>query len=231
MEDFAQCGMEKAWVKKQLKDLGRTQAELAKFMEVSETKLSKMLGAQYKRELRDKEADLIRAFLRPDTDRHAKMHGSSTVRPTDGPITVPTNTDRSPPILIYRTALTGVTGGGDFTMSVAEVALEVQRPGKLADRTDVFGLFVLGDSMSPKYVSGELILYEEGPPPKNLDHIVVKMKPSPDGTQELYLKQLVRWNAFQITVRQYNPDKTFDIPMTDVADVVRVLTVADLVEK
>lgn len=224
--------MEKRWVREQLTRKG-DQARLAKHLGVSESLMSKILNDNYKRELREREATKIREFFRPEsrTESYAEMHGTSSVRQPVGPITVPGNTEMSPDILVYRTGLGVIGAGGDFTMYRQDVALKVRRPEKLADRTDIYGLYVWGDTMSPRYENGELILLESGPPPKRNDHVVVRMKANKDGSHQAYLKQLSSWIGDKLELKQYNPEKTITLNMRDVDEVHRVMTVHDLVNK
>lgn len=232
MADSAQCGMDKKWVRDQLTTKGQ-QAALAKHLRVSESLMSKMLSDNYKRELRDKEADKIRDFFRPDkrASRYANVHGDSTVQEADASITVPDVTEKTLEIPVYRTWVGPSGAGGDFTMSLSEVVLSVRRPAKLADRTDIYGLYVVGDTMSPRYEDGELILVESGPPPKKNDHVVVRMKPDEDGRCHAYLKQLLRRVGATIELKQYNPERVTTLDACDVDAIHRVMTTHDLVNK
>jgi phage repressor protein C with HTH and peptisase S24 domain len=223
--------MEKKWVRDQL---GKgEQAKLAKHLKVTESKMSKMLSDNNKRPLREREATLIREFFRPDARNrsYAELHSDSTVRQPDEQITLPNATERPPDILVYRTGMGPSAAGGDFTMSVSEVALRVRRPPKLADRTDIYGLFVRGDTMAPRYENGELILLETGPPPRKHDHVVVRLKADKDDLHCAYLKLLVSWVGDKIELRQYNPEKTITLNTGDVDAVHRVMTTQDLVNK
>ena len=76
--------MDKKWVRDQLVRKG-DQAALAKYLNVSESLMSKMLSDNYKRELREREASKIRQFLRAeerigvsrvDRSSYAQLHSN-----------------------------------------------------------------------------------------------------------------------------------------------------------
>lgn len=82
--------------------------------------------------------------------------------------------------------------------------------------------------MQPRYFSGELIYVEKQRPPQNGDHVVVELHPDESGTCEAYLKQLVAITPTKIKLQQYNPAKTIEIDRKRISQILRVLSMMDL---
>lgn len=122
-----------------------------------------------------------------------------------------------------------VWGGesGDFSMN-GETGDYMRRPPRYAGRADLFALFVQGESMQPRYFSGELIYVEKQRPPQNGDHVVVELLPDESGVCEAYLKQLVAITPTKIRLQQYNPTKTIEIERRRISQILRVLSMMDL---
>jgi phage repressor protein C with HTH and peptisase S24 domain len=220
--------MANTWIKERLDEAGKRQADLARYLGVSESVLSKMIHTR--KFLRAEEERKIHDFLRgatpPANDRYADMHATQDVRDPAVAVRVPLRAEMPEDVPVLGTAYGGATGG-DFTMN-GDSGLRVRRPTKLAGRDDIFALFVSGNSMEPRYPNGELIFLEKRRPPQINDHVVVEMQPSADGVQEAYLKKLLAITATKIKLEQYNPAKTIELDRAKVLQVIRVMTTHDL---
>ena len=104
----------------------------------------------------------------------------------------------------------------------------MRRPPRFGGRSDLFALYVQGNSMEPRYLPGELIYVEQRRPPQNGDHVVVELLPAEDGTREAYLKLLLGVTPTKVRLQQYNPAKVIEIDRKRVGQVLRVLTTMDL---
>lgn len=82
--------------------------------------------------------------------------------------------------------------------------------------------------MEPRYKQGELIYLEKARPPQIGDYVVVEMKPGPEGEQPAYLKQLVGRSGAKLKLRQHNPDKIIELDINKVLQVIRVMTLQDM---
>lgn len=105
------------------------------------------------------------------------------------------------------------------------------RPEQLRDKGEIFGLYVEGDSMSPRYDPGELILcYARRPVIVGRD-VVVQMKIHEDGENpRAYLKRLVSRNSEQITVESLKtPVRRRTIKMSEIESVHLVLLRSEMV--
>lgn len=119
-------------------------------------------------------------------------------------------------------------GEGAFQIEAGHVVDWVRRPPALAGVREAYGLYVCGDSMEPRWFHGELILVHPGRPVRPGDHVVVVMRDGPSETPYAYCKRLVRRHGGMVTVEQYNPRATRDLPEEKVIALHRVLSNNDL---
>lgn len=214
--------MDKKAIKALLEKAGKTQADLARHMGWSDSIVTKLLNGP--RHLKADEAEKIRRYLLGPAAPY-EIPSTLDVRRVDTPPEIPTRSVMPRDVPILGTAWGGESG--DFTMN-GETGDFARRPPRYAGRTDVFALYVQGNSMEPRFFSGELILVEKRRPPQNGDHVVVELHPREDGVCEAYLKVLVGRTGSKIRLQQYNPGKIIEIDLAKVGQVLRVLTTVDL---
>ncbi len=131
--------------------------------------------------------------------------GLSTVDPRDFPI--------------YGAA----EGGARGAMSVsADPIQRIARPDPLLTVGSSFGIYVVGESMSPAYEQGDIALIHPGLPPRRGADVILS-RPEPDGTRHVLIKQLIGWDDANWKVRQYNPPKEFDLPKAEWREVQTVV--------
>ena len=126
--------------------------------------------------------DVPLAGVRLDTDKMREnsipLHISDFV-PADklvGPADLP----------VYASAM-----GGPGAMVVTFEPIEyVKRPEPLAGVTKGYGVYVVGDSMEPKYKHGDMLLVHPSRPYKAGDYVVVIMSSS-DATHEVMVKRFI----------------------------------------
>lgn len=107
-------------------------------------------------------------------------------------------------------------GGNDGMMlTVGEVVETVRRPAPLAGVKGAFGMYVIGDSMSPAYEQGDLILINPAKPPRGGDDVLV-IKVGDDNTHTALVKRLVKMDDGIVRLKQFNPAKEFDVPRDQV---------------
>lgn len=156
---------------------------------------------------------------------------------------VPFNLDRSPTerlrrdLPIYGTALGAprmVAGEAieQTTLNQGEVIDYVRRPSVLNHRTDVYGLYVVGSSMSPAYTEGATVFAETKRPPMIGDDVIVYLRQEDEygdvRARCVLIKRLVKRSSDYLELEQFNPALTFRIPMSEVFRYDRVMTLADI---
>jgi phage repressor protein C with HTH and peptisase S24 domain/DNA-binding XRE family transcriptional regulator len=114
-------------------------------------------------------------------------------------------------------------GGPEGSMVISYDPIEWrERPSILEAVPDAFAMYVINDSMEPRYRQGDLLLVHPRRPvrPGN-DVLCVKMS----GNREhlAMIKQLLRVNSKEVVLLQYNPRKEIVVPRKDVADLYRVM--------
>lgn len=119
------------------------------------------------------------------------------------------------------------------TLNTSEVIAWLRRPVLLDGRADVYGLYVQGSSMSPRYRDGATVFVERRKTPKIGDDAVIYLRMPDDDDGErascVLIKTLVKKTSAYIELEQYNPALTFRIPMDRVAQMDRVITLDELV--
>lgn len=124
----------------------------------------------------------------------------------------------------------GTAAGGDdgsFELSGQEIDF-VRRPPGVAAARDVYAVYVVNDSMSPRFEAGDLVYVHPGRPPAVGDYVVVQLRESEHGAHRALIKRLVKRTAGILHLEQFNPPKRKEIPMRQVEAVHRILTPNDL---
>lgn len=218
--DSAPCGMDPKWIEDQLAKSGKSQADLARYLGMAPPQVNKIMKG--KRGIKSHEADAIRQFFGTPAN---VTPPTVDVRRIDTTPELPSRSSMPRDVPLLGTVWGGESG--DFTMN-GETGDYMRRPPRYAGRADLFSLFVQGDSMHPRYFSGELIYVEKQRPPQIGDHVVVELHPDESGVCEAYLKQLLAITPTKIRLQQYNPSKIIEIDRKRVGQILRVLSMMDL---
>ena len=117
-----------------------------------------------------------------------------------------------PPAPIY-----GSAHGGDGTAVLhrAEVIEYRRRPEKYEHVKDLYGFYVVGDSMLGLIPPGALVWVHPGRQPDPHDLGVFIRRGDPQDDQEILVKSLVKSSAREWTVRQVNPAREFTLPKAE----------------
>lgn len=100
----------------------------------------------------------------------------------------------------------------------------IPRPMNLAGAPKAYAVYIVGDSMEPRYYSGELAHIHPGKPVTIGAFVLVQIRPDHDGdTPKAVVKRLIKRSATKITLEQYNPPKKFDIKTDDIVSIHRVV--------
>lgn len=134
--------------------------------------------------------------------------------------------------------LLGTAFGGDWPddegvemteLRMAEVLDYLARPPSLANDEQAYAVTIIGDSMSPRFEPGEMAFVSPKAPVNPGDDVIVQLRaPHEEGSDlsgnvtEVLIKRLVRRSATYLELRQFNPDKTFRVPMERVRRIHRV---------
>lgn len=103
-------------------------------------------------------------------------------------------------------------GDGNLVMSFDPVDY-VAVPGPLANVKNAYGMYVVGDSMSPAFEPGDVALVHPHQPARGNDDVVLYR--AMHGQTHLIIKRLLRSTAENWTLRQFNPAMDFDVARSD----------------
>lgn len=108
----------------------------------------------------------------------------------------------------------------------------LKRPPGIANNRNVYGLYVAGSSMYPRYEEGHPLYVDGKRPPRIGDDVIVQVaRTDGDGNPEMtsaLVKRLVRRSATFVELEQFNPPMTFRITLTQILRIHRVIPLAEL---
>ncbi|HEX4104920.1 MAG TPA: LexA family transcriptional regulator [Rhizomicrobium sp.] len=115
-------------------------------------------------------------------------------------------------------------GPDGWSLWNGEVIEMTSRPPNLAGAALAYAVYVVGDSMEPRYHSGELVYVHPGRPVDVGAYVLVQVRPRHDGdAPRAVVKRLVRRSATKVTLEQFNPKKTIELKSSDIISIHRVV--------
>jgi phage repressor protein C with HTH and peptisase S24 domain len=115
-------------------------------------------------------------------------------------------------------------GPDGWTMWNGDIIDTIPRPSNLFGAPKAYAVYIVGDSMEPRYYAGELAHIHPGKPITIGAFVLVQIRPEHDGdTPKAVLKRLVKRSASKIVLEQYNPPKKFEIKSDDIVSLHRVV--------
>jgi phage repressor protein C with HTH and peptisase S24 domain len=115
-------------------------------------------------------------------------------------------------------------GPDGWSLWNGEVIEMTSRPPNLAGAAQAYAVYVVGDSMEPRYHSGELVYVHPGRPVDVGAYVLVQVKPAHDGdAPRAVVKRLLRRSATKVTLEQFNPRKTIELKTSDIISIHRVV--------
>ncbi len=87
------------------------------------------------------------------------------------------------------------------------------RPANLNGVRDAYAIYMIGDSMEPRYEQGWLLHVNPfKPPTRGRDVVVYKT------SQAVLIKQFIGWQGDHLVLLQLNPDETLRIPRAEIVE-------------
>ena len=126
-------------------------------------------------------------------------------------------------------------GAADIEVTLfepGEVVHYVARPPALAKNDAAYAIYVQGESMAPAHKDGALRVVNPRVPLRVGDDVVVQLH-AHDGDDgqvvvSVLIKTLVKRSASFVTLEQLNPPRTFNVPVSSITAIHRVMDLADL---
>lgn len=128
-------------------------------------------------------------------------------------------------IPVYGHAMGGKDG--QFVLNGNKVA-DVLAPPSLASVPEAYAVYVVGDSMAPRYFAGECVFVNPRLPVRKDDFVVAQIAAEIEGDPPLaYLKRFVSMDSRALKLSQFNPKKILEFSRPRVVSVHRIIMGGD----
>lgn len=115
-------------------------------------------------------------------------------------------------------------------LRLAEVLDYLARPPSLAGDDAAYAVEIVGESMAPRFEPGEQVFVSPKAAVRVGDDVIVQLRANGDPEHsdiagqvtEVLIKRLVRRSSTYVELRQFNPEKTFRVPLDRVRRIHRV---------
>jgi len=220
--------MDVSWFQQALDRAGATQADLARHLRLAPSAISRMLKGE--RNMKLLEAVQIATYLgvtRDDVLQHAGTPNdmpSATEparrgRPPRTPARLPAGMPREmrvPPPQRHEPIPIRCAGrgGGEQEMFLSDGPIGfTPRPANLEGVRGAYAIYMVGDSMEPRYEQGWLLHVNPfKPPTRGRDVVIYKTN------QAVLIKTFVRWEGDALLLRQLNPAAELRIPRDEIVE-------------
>lgn len=120
----------------------------------------------------------------------------------------------------YDLPVLGAAMGGDNSLFFDNGAIHerIRRPPNLDGVQNAFAIYMVGDSMEPRYFAGEFLFVNPNRPPARNCFVVVEL-----GDGQGMVKQFIKRDDTILHLRQFNPDKDLEIENEKVRSVYRIV--------
>ena len=213
--------MHSNWLKEGLKRSGKTQRGLAKALGIDPSNVSRLVAG--KRRLMIDEIDTVIDYFASGPDA-IDLRAAGMAE--EGPFCWPDFGRRERDLEVRGVAL----GGNDGTFIYnGEIVDYVPRATGLAESPNAFALYVIGDSMSPRFEPGDMIFIDPGRTVRAGDDVVVEIADRNGEPEGCYIKRLIRRTSRRIVLKQFNPNRELSFKNEEVLAVHRILSAAELI--
>ncbi len=215
--------MDGSWFHKALERVNSTQADLARHLRLAPSAVSRMMKGE--RQMKLLEAVQIADFLGISQEEVLRHAGDAGTPPPAGEM--PRGRGRPPSTSTSSVSATALArtpeqipirsaarGGTDQEMFLEDGPIGyTPRPANLGGVRSAYAIYMVGDSMEPRYQPGWLLHVNPfKPPTRGRDVVVYK-----EG-QAVLIKQFVGWDGDTLVLHQLNPPDTLRIPRDQVRE-------------
>jgi phage repressor protein C with HTH and peptisase S24 domain len=112
---------------------------------------------------------------------------------------------------------------GEFILNGNQVT-EVLAPASLSSVADAYAVYVVGDSMEPRYFAGETVFVNPRMPISKGAFVIAEIAGGAEGDPpHAYVKRFVSRDARRLRLEQYNPKKILEFPNSKVVRIHRII--------
>jgi phage repressor protein C with HTH and peptisase S24 domain len=144
-------------------------------------------------------------FLKPTTEHRGVTRGAAWIP-------------------VYGHAMGGKDG--EFILSGNQVS-EVLAPPNLSHVPDAYAVYVVGDSMEPRYFAGETVFVNPRLPISRGAFVVAQISKGQEDQPRAYVKRFVSQDTKRLRLEQYNPKKVLEFPISTVGAIHRIVMSGD----
>jgi phage repressor protein C with HTH and peptisase S24 domain len=209
--------MDTIWFQDALEKIGATQADLARQLGLAPSAVSRMMRGE--RQMKLLEAVQVAQFLGVSQDDVLRHAGEESTLP---PPSEPPRRGRPPrPASAFPASRqdqmpikSAARGGGEQQMFLEDGPIGyTARPANLAGVRGAYAIYMVGDSMEPRYLAGWLLHVNPfKPPTRGRDVVVYKTD------HAVLIKQFVSWSDDTLVLHQFNPDAELRVARNEVAE-------------
>lgn len=175
--------------------------------------------------LSDATKGVVRYLRSSDAQGEAERPPANEVAVTNK-IPVQTRSDMPSDVPVKGIAVGGADA--DFYLN-GEIVDYIRRPIGIRNARDVYVIYVIGDSMSPRFEPGEIVYINPARLPVPGDYVVVQLQPESDGEPiRAFIKRLKKRGPPTLVLEQFNPEKTISIDSKKVLAMHRVVPWSEL---
>lgn len=143
----------------------------------------------------------------------------------------PVSGGREPLFVGDKIPVVGAAQGGPdgwFPWNGQDVVDYVSCPPYLAGAKGAYAVYVVGSSMEPRYFASELVYIHPAKPVTTGAFVLVQLRPESEGeAPRAFMKRLVRRTATKVTFEQFNPPKEFEIKVSEIHSMQRIVGSAE----
>lgn len=118
------------------------------------------------------------------------------------------------------------SNSGAFLLKTGSPIDYVRRPPGVSNRKDVFGIYVEGDSMEPKFEPGDLLICDPHRPARITEYVVVVVQLDESGDEEAYVGRLLAKRGGNVSIEKLNPSSVLELQ--HVSQVLKIITMNEL---
>jgi phage repressor protein C with HTH and peptisase S24 domain len=123
-------------------------------------------------------------------------------------------------IPVYGQAVGGKDG--EFILNGNQVS-EVLAPASLSSVPNAYAVYVVGESMEPRYFPGETVFVNPRLPISRGAFVVAQISSGEEGVPHAYVKRFVSQDSRRLRLEQFNPKKVLEFPTSKVVSVHRII--------
>lgn len=127
-----------------------------------------------------------------------------------------------------RLPVRGVAEGGDdgaFNFTSGEIDQVLCPPGVIGEK-GLYALYVVGDSMEPRYMAGDLVYVSPNRPSRVGDDVVIEVVE--DGERLAFIKRLIKRDDKGVHLQQFNPPAELTWRRSAITTLHRIFTLNEL---